>query len=125
MPDPIDEYIATLKGQSKGMKQTVPDAPRIHVGMPAERKPRVYSADISGPLMLHILNCVYVRVAFHVEPAEGQWTVGAAKERVEEAIRDGDVVLIENKAGEVVFRAEKGHVEFPLDQKRFWEGAGQ
>jgi hypothetical protein len=84
--------------------------------------------DISGPLTLYVGKqdwSLLTRVKFHIEPCEGQWTVGAAKDHVEKAIRDGGTVLIENKAGKVVLRAENGHVEFPSDQKRFWEGAGR
>jgi hypothetical protein len=85
-----------------------------------------YSADISGPLTLYVWGELLMRhTTFYIEPAEGQWTVGAAKDYVEESVRTGHAVQIQNKSGKVVFRAEKGHVGFPLDQKRFWEGAGR
>jgi hypothetical protein len=64
-------------------------------------------------------------VTFHIEPCEGQWTVGAAKARAKEMVELGHSVWIENASGQVVFRANHGDVEFPLDQKRFWEGAGR
>jgi hypothetical protein len=86
------------------------------------------AADISGPLTLYVWHDKPPSrdsITFHIEPCEGQWTVGAAKARAKEMVELGHSVWIENASGLVVFRANHGDVEFPLDQKRFWEGDGR
>jgi hypothetical protein len=108
------EVIAWIEAQTARPNDTEPS--------PAET--RTGGADISGPLTLY-WDASSRRVVFHAEPAEGQWTIGAAKDRVTEILKRDADVWIYNASGHVVFKAEKGHVEFPGDQKRFWEGAGR
>jgi hypothetical protein len=113
------EVLAWIEAQAARSSDTEPSpAETIQAG----------AAEISGPLTLYVWNGQTPfrnSVTFHIEPCEGQWTVGAANARAEEMIELGRSVWIENASGQVVLRANHGHVEFPLDQKRFWEGAGR
>lgn len=89
----------------------------------------IYSPNISGPLCLfsydehnpHRRDGIW----FYAHPEPGQLSVGEAKIHAEYMVQKGYSVRIENRDGQVVYLAQKGHAEFPLDQARFWEGAGK
>jgi hypothetical protein len=92
-------------------------------------KAMIYSSNTSGPLCLFIYDGHNPHrrdgIWFYAHPDHGQMSVAEAKVRAQDELRNGYNVRIENREGKIVYFAQKGHVEFPLDPARFWEGAGK
>lgn len=84
---------------------------------------------ISGPLTLYVWQTRTMRrrnpMMFRAAPENGEYPVAVAEFRVEAELKAGHSLRIENAAGEVVFLATKGRVEFPVDVAQFWKECGR
>jgi len=89
-----------------------------------------YSTDIAGPLKLYIWETHKQRgepMVFRAVPLEGEWQTAYAKFAVGQALKSAKRfnVQITNAGGEVVFKATRGTMQFPMDVERFWRECGK